>query len=86
VINAKFFHRVANSNRRFNSIELLSVNGSISPDQPVIRNHLVQYYESLLLELFIWRPKLDGLAFDSIDAEEAFWLEHPFEDREFKRW
>lgn len=25
---------------------------------------------------------MDDLAFDSIDADEAFWLEHPFEERE----
>jgi len=28
----KFFHWIANSNRRFNAIESLSVNGSISSD------------------------------------------------------
>jgi hypothetical protein len=32
---------VANLNRRFNSIELLFVNGSVSFDQHVIRDHLV---------------------------------------------
>ncbi|XP_059458413.1 uncharacterized protein LOC132188011 [Corylus avellana] len=26
--------------------------------------------------------KLDDLAFDSIDADETFWLEHPFQERE----
>lgn len=29
----KFFHRVANSNRRSNSLKSLSINGSISSDQ-----------------------------------------------------
>jgi len=29
----KFFHRIANSNRMYNAIESLSVNGSISSDQ-----------------------------------------------------
>lgn len=45
-----FFHQVANSNRRFNSIESLSINGSVSSDQPVIRDHVVQYYETLFSE------------------------------------
>jgi hypothetical protein len=31
---------------------------------------------------FSWQPKLDGLAFDSIDAEEASWLERLFEESE----
>jgi hypothetical protein len=37
----KFFHQIANSNRRSNSIESLSITGSISSDQQVIRNMLL---------------------------------------------
>jgi hypothetical protein len=40
----KFFQRVANSNRRSNSIELLLVDGSLSSNQSVIRNHVVHFY------------------------------------------
>jgi hypothetical protein len=46
----KFFHRVANSSRGNNSIEALFVNGSVSFDQFAIREHNVQYYDSLFLE------------------------------------
>jgi hypothetical protein len=34
----KFFHHIANSNRRFNSIESSSINGSLSSNQAVIRD------------------------------------------------
>jgi hypothetical protein len=68
---AKFFHQIANSNRRSNSIESLSVNGSISSDQQVIRDHVVQFYESLFAEPLPWRPRMDNLAFDTLDAAEA---------------
>jgi hypothetical protein len=78
----KFFHRVANSNRRFNAIESLSVNGSVSSDQPVIRDYATQFYETLFTKLYNWRPWLDDLAFDSLDAVEAFSLELPFEEKE----
>jgi hypothetical protein len=78
----KFFHRVANSNRRSNSIELLSVNGSISSDQQVIRDHVALFYISLFPEPFSWRPRLDNLVFDNLDASEASSLELPFEERE----
>jgi hypothetical protein len=37
----KFFHQIANSNRRSNSIESLSVNGSVTSNQPAIRDHIV---------------------------------------------
>ena len=78
----KFFHRVANSNRRSNYIESLSVNGLVSSNQVVIQNHVVQFYESLLLEQYYWRPTLDNLVFDSLDTEEASRLQLPFEERE----
>jgi len=78
----KFFHRVANSNRRCNSIESLSVNGSISSDQQIIRDHVALFYKSLFAEPFSWRPRLGNLVFDNLDAGEASSLELPFEERE----
>jgi hypothetical protein len=69
-------------NRRYNFIESLSVNGSVSSDQPVIRDHIVQFYETLFSEQYNWRPRMDDLAFNSLDAEETSRLELPFEERE----
>jgi hypothetical protein len=43
----KFFHRVANSNRRNNSIDQLEVNGRFSLDQSKIRDHVVSLYETV---------------------------------------
>jgi hypothetical protein len=57
---------VPNSNRRNNSIESLIVNGIVCTNHGGIRDHVVQYYSSLYTELFGWRPKLDGISFDSI--------------------
>jgi hypothetical protein len=42
--NTKFFHRVANSNRRVNSIESLMVNGSLSSNPIVIKEHMINFY------------------------------------------
>jgi hypothetical protein len=42
----------------------------------------VHFYNRLITEQFSWRLKLDGLAFDSIDEEEAIWLECPFKENE----
>jgi hypothetical protein len=44
-----------------------------------MREHIVKFYESLFSEQFSWHSKLDGLALDSLDEEEAFRLEHSFE-------
>jgi hypothetical protein len=78
-----FFHLVANSNRRNNSIETLSANSSVSSDQHAIRDHIVQFYYGLFSEQFSWRPKLDGLAFDDISVEEFSWLKSLLEESEF---
>jgi len=78
----KFFHRLANSNWRFNSIEFLSVNGSVTFDPPVIGDHVVQFYDSLFSKHHNWRSRLDNLTFDSLEVEKASWIELPFEERE----
>jgi hypothetical protein len=36
----------------------------------------------LYFKKFSWRPKLDGLNFNSIDDDEALWLERAFEESE----
>jgi hypothetical protein len=78
----KFFHKVANSNRRNNSIEQLLVNDTVSSDQLEIRDLIVQFYDNLFTEWFNWGPKLDGLPLDSIGKEEANWSEGLFEEEE----
>jgi hypothetical protein len=78
----KRFHWVANLNSRNNSIEALLVNDSVSSDQSAIREHIVQYYDSLLSEQLRWQPKLDGLAFDSLDVKKASRLESSLEESE----
>jgi hypothetical protein len=76
---------VANSNRRKNFIESLLVNCSVSSDQTEIRDHIVQFYDRLFIEPFNWRPKLDGLTFDSIDGE-ASWVEDRLRKVRSMRW
>jgi hypothetical protein len=56
-----FFHRVANSNRRNNSIEQLEVNDIVSSNQSEIRDHIVQFYDNMFTEQHSWRLSLDSL-------------------------
>lgn len=74
----KFFHRVANSHRRNNAIDILLVDGAVSSHQTIIRNHIEQFYLHLLSEEHNWRPKVDGLTFFVIDQHSVGWLERPF--------
>lgn len=80
----KFFHQVANSNRRVNTISSSEVDGVLVEDSEVVSTKIVQFYESLYQESYDWRP-LDGLAFDNISDVEAEWMERPFDEAEVSR-
>jgi hypothetical protein len=79
-----FFHLMANSNKRFNTIDSLLIDGSLSSNPVDIREHAANFYESLFTEGMSWRPRLDDLEFDSLSASEASSLEAPFLEREVK--
>jgi hypothetical protein len=80
--NIKFFHRLANSNRMYNSIHTLSINGVMSTVPNDIVEIITQFYINLYTEEVDWRPKLDGLEFSMISEEDAIWLERSFEQDE----
>ena len=48
--NTKFFHRMANSNRKNSGIESLMVNGTLSSDQGIIANHITHFFMNLYSE------------------------------------
>jgi hypothetical protein len=73
--NTKFFSPVGNSNRRYNIVDALIVNRSLSSDSMEIREHIVQFYSQLYSKQFNWRPQLDGLSFNLIEEDEGSWLD-----------
>jgi hypothetical protein len=79
-----FFHLVANLNRRFNTIDSLLINGSLSSNPVAIREHVVSFYESMFVESMPWRPRLDDLDFEALTIGEASSLEAHFLEREAK--
>jgi hypothetical protein len=79
--NTKFFHRLANSHRRYNSISSLSINGVLSSDSEAISECITNFYTHLFEEECD-RPLLDGLDFSMISDEDALWLERPFGEEE----
>uniref|UniRef100_A0A2N9HYC0 Protein kinase domain-containing protein n=1 Tax=Fagus sylvatica TaxID=28930 RepID=A0A2N9HYC0_FAGSY len=80
--NTKFFHRVANSNRRFNSIEHLVVDGAVTTDQSEIGKGLVNFYQGLFSDDAVRRPLLDGVAFSAIDESDRDMLDRSFTEDE----
>lgn len=78
--STKFFHQVANSHRRYYSIEMHYIDGVLYSKDAEIRDHVLDYYENLLSEQAEWRLMLDRLNFDSLDLQDAAWLERPYEE------
>jgi hypothetical protein len=76
---------MANSHRRYNSIDSLMIEGMLSNNQVEISEHIVKYYQKLFEEQCQWRLRVDGLVFDPILDHEAGWLEREFEEEEVRK-
>ena len=58
--NTRFFHRLANSNRRANHIRSIEVDGALYVDGSAIQSQVVQFYQNVYIETSMWRPTMDG--------------------------
>ena len=74
----KFFHRIANSYRRKNSIGQLDVDGETITNTTEINTKIVDFYSNLFTEVRVRRPMLDNLPFSNIDSVKADGLEKAF--------
>ena len=83
--NTKFFHKVANSRRRYNHISMLEVDGVMYENDLEMADQVVQFYKNLYKETEEWRPFVEGLEFDQIESIERDWLERRFEREEILR-
>ncbi|KAF5477099.1 hypothetical protein F2P56_003775 [Juglans regia] len=77
-----FLHKMANSHRCNNAIEMLRTENNLLSLPAEIQEHVVQFFSSLLSETEAWRPTIDGLNFAAVDNFSASWPERPFEELE----
>uniref|UniRef100_A0A2N9EL19 Reverse transcriptase domain-containing protein n=1 Tax=Fagus sylvatica TaxID=28930 RepID=A0A2N9EL19_FAGSY len=80
--NTKFFHKMANSHRRYNYMDKVEVDGVVFEEESEIREKVVHFYESLYQEAETWRPTVDGLEFEMITENESAVLERQFDKEE----
>lgn len=57
--NTKFFHKVANANRRFNTIDKLNINGTQVEGLNTIKAEILSFYQQLYKEPEEWRPEFN---------------------------
>ena len=77
-----FFHQVANSNRRINSIDRLPIDRSLTTDQTAIGEGLVNFYSNFFSDEALRCPLLDDLPFSSITEEDGLALDRQFTKEE----
>ena len=80
--NTKFFHQMANSNRRCNFMEKVDVDGIVLDTDSDIRERVVRFHESLYQEKEPWRPTIEGLDFSMISDVDKNLLERRFDKEE----
>ena len=80
--NSKFFHRIANSHRRFNTINNLEVDGELTSNPSSITACISLFYNQLYSKNEGQRPILGEVEFSRICGEDAAWLDRPFEEHE----
>jgi hypothetical protein len=59
----KIFHLMANSNKRYNTIDSLHIDGVLSTNPVAIRELAANHIKSMFAESMPWRPRLDDLEF-----------------------
>ena len=80
--NIGFFHRMANSHFRKNSMASIKINGVWLTEDQEMREGISNAFQSLFLDNMDWRAEIDGLSFASLNPEEAGSLEVPFREEE----
>ncbi|WMV17703.1 hypothetical protein MTR67_011088 [Solanum verrucosum] len=80
--NTRFFYRMANAHKRYNSIDALEVEGQSINEMPAVKNAIQRFYQNLYKETEGRRPdlKLQGITVISIEDHE--WLQRGFEEEE----
>ena len=68
--NTRFFHRLANSHKRANTLRGVEVDGIMYEAELDIQDQVVSFYKSLYQEPKSWRPTVDGLEFASMDESD----------------
>lgn len=78
----QYFHKMATTHKRFNTIDKIEEEGSIITDPDAIKTLVQEYYQNLYEETETWRPDLNLQDFTSINLEEQIWVQRQFEEEE----
>lgn len=78
--NTRFFHRIASLRRRINFVGRIRKGNRILEIPQEVMEEVARFFETLYMDDFGARPKLEGLFFPSISLEDRSLLERAFEE------
>ena len=64
--NTKFFHRIANLHRKFNTISTIEMDGTHLDSLTEMKSVICGFYKTLYTEAENWRPLTDGLPLNQL--------------------
>ena len=80
--NTRFFHRMANSHFRKNTIACIKINGDWISDEIELREGIDDTCQAWLSDNLAWRAEINGLPFATLSLEEAGNLKMHFREEE----
>jgi len=80
--NTRFFHKVDNFRRKFNSMSCVVVDGNRFEDRDEMKSSINGFYKSLFTESEGWRPKVDNLRMSSLSISIRDGLQLEFSEEE----
>jgi len=83
--NTRFFHRTANSRRRFNFMASVVVDGICCETIENLKTFVHGFFRELFTENEPWRPKVDGLLLPSLSIVAREILERQFDKEEITK-
>ena len=69
--NTSFFHRMANSHKRRNNIEMIQIRGVWVNGDDEVRTGIVNAFKELLSDPGVWRASPEGLNFSRLGKLEV---------------
>lgn len=81
-IETLFFHKIANTHMRVNTIDKLKINEVLVTEPEEVKKVIIEYYENLYSETEDWRPDLNMRDCPMINEEDNNMLTAPLEELE----
>ena len=83
--NSRYFHLLMNVNRRNNSLKGVMIDGTWTDEPHKVKEEVRSFFSQRLQEPDYYRPRLDGISFQTINQHQNDMLVAPFQEEEVKQ-